>query len=198
MSSKDLDLGIVNLHKAIASLATADCVQLNVSKCITLHLIRLHFHDHIVCSAPLDVADITPLDADDICAMKADYTKSMLVNKTTGIGDVKVPKLTHLKWPEFKSALNKLFGRSFGQHEISFLYITREKDAGDFEDMYDDYRKKIIICTLNTGPAYKTDNGDVFSILVQNTETSEGSSIVQANERRPNGCKAWKELKKSL
>ena len=35
-----------------------------------------------------------------------------------------------------------------------------------------------------------------FSILVQNTEHSEGSSIVQSNERRHNGHKAWQELVK--
>ena len=57
MSSKDLDLGIFNIHnKAMASLAATGRVRLNVSKCITLHSIFLHFYDHIACSAPLDAA----------------------------------------------------------------------------------------------------------------------------------------------
>ena len=75
MQSKDLDLGIANLHKVIASLATAGRVRLNVSKYITLHSIRLHFHDCIACPDPLDAIDIADLAADDIHAMKADYTE---------------------------------------------------------------------------------------------------------------------------
>ena len=98
---------------AMDSLAAAGCVWLNVSKCITLHSIRLNFHDRIACSAPLDAAEIAALNADDICAMKSDYIESMLLNKTTRLGEVKIHKLTHLKCPESKSALNEFLGRSF-------------------------------------------------------------------------------------
>lgn len=42
---------------------------------------------------------------------KADYAESMLVNTTTVLGEVKIPKLAHLKWPEFKPALSELLGR---------------------------------------------------------------------------------------
>ena len=44
------------------------------------------------------------------------------------------------------------------------------------------------------GAAYKADNSAMFSILVQHTENSEGSSIIQANETRHNGRNAWKQL----
>lgn len=48
---------------------------------------------------------------------------------------------------------------------------------GDFDEAYDNRR-------------------GIFSILIQYTDNSEGSSIVQSNERRCNGRKAWKELQR--
>ena len=50
------------------------------------------------------------------------------------------------------------------------------------------------MCISHNGTANKANNGDGFSILVQNTENSEGSTIVQSNECHCNGRKAWKEL----
>ena len=194
MSAKDLDVGIANIHKAMATLGANMRVRLNVSKCILLHSIRLHFHDRISCSAPLNNEEISLLTAADINQMKVDYSESTLDTTATGLGDVKIPKLTHLKWPEFKSALHELLGRSYGQHKIPLLYVTRVDDVGNFGGTYDDRRTKLTMCVSHIGAAYKADNGDVFSILVQHTENTEGASIVQANETRRNGRKAWSEL----
>ena len=47
MSAKDLDMGITNIHKVMATLGVNLCVRLNVSKCILLQSICLHFHDYI-------------------------------------------------------------------------------------------------------------------------------------------------------
>ena len=194
MSTKDLDIGIANMHKSMSPLPANRRVRLNVSKIRLLHAISLHFYDRSLCSAPLEDADITALIADDITAMKTDYAESSLSQATTGLGVVKLPKLSHKKWPEFKSGLSELLGRSFGQNKIPLLYVIRENDTNDFDDTYDDRRSKLTACISHTGPSYKSDNGDVFSILVQHTEYSEGASIVQSNERRRNGRKAWKEL----
>ena len=195
MSSKHLDTGIANLHKSLSTLvANRGRVRLNVSKCILLHALRLHFFDRARCNALLENADIAALNQDDILQMKADYSESTLITTTTGLGEVKIPKLTNLKWPDFKSSLLELLGRSFGQSKIPLLYIIRENDLGDFDETYDDRRAKLTMCISLNGPAYTADNGDVFSILVQHTDNSEGSSIVQSHEKRRNGRKAWKEL----
>ena len=71
---KDLDIVITNLHKSMSSLAASRRVRLNVSQCILLNAISLHFYDHSLCSAPLEAADIASLIADDIIAIKIDYT----------------------------------------------------------------------------------------------------------------------------
>ena len=126
--------------------------------------------------------------------MKVDYAESTIDTKTTSLGAVKIPKLAHSKWPEFKSALNELLGRSNGQYKIPFLYVTRANDTGNLNGFYDDCRTKFTMCVSHIGAAYKADNGDVFSILIQHTENTEGSSIVQANELRRNGRKAWSEF----
>ena len=170
----------------MATLGVNMRVRLNVSKCILLHSIRLHFHDRISCSAPLDNEEISLLTAADINQMKVDYSESTLDTTATGLGDVKIPKLTHLKWPEFKSALHELLGRSYGQHKIPLLYVTRVDDVGNFGGTYDDRRTKLTMCVSHIGAAYKADNGDVFSILVQHTENTEGASIVEANKLRRN------------
>ena len=105
MSFKDLDVGINNIHKSMATLPANTCVRLNVSKCIILHSIRLHFYDRACCASTLDAGNITALLASDISSMKEKYAESLLTRMTTGLGEVKLPKLTHLKWPKFKSSL---------------------------------------------------------------------------------------------
>ena len=50
------------------------------------------------------------------------------------------------------------------------------------------------MCISYNGPSFKADNEEVFSILVQHTENSEGASFVQSNEWRRSGRKTWKEL----
>ena len=99
MSIKDLDIGISNLHKSMSPLPANRRVRLNVSKCILLHAISLHFYDRSLCSAPLEDADIAALVADDITAMKTDYAESSLSQVTTGLGVVKLPKLSHKNGP---------------------------------------------------------------------------------------------------
>ena len=89
-----------------------------------------------------------------------------------------MPKLTHLKWPEFKSALNELLGRSFRQNRIPFLYVIRDNDTGDFDEAYNDRHSKLTMCISHKGPSFKADNGEIFSFLVQHTENSERASIV--------------------
>ena len=68
-----------------------------------------------------------------------------------------------------------------GQNKIPLLYITRTNDEGDLDDDYDDCLTKLTSCIQHKGAAYKADNSAVFSILVQHTENSEGSSIIQEN-----------------
>ena len=162
MSAKELDVSIANIHKSLAALAANQRVRLNVSKCILLQSICLHFHDRIVCSAPLDANEISLLVAEDIDVMKVDYAESNLQTTTTDLGEVKIPKLSQLKWPEFKSAMTKLLGRSFGQHKIPLLYVTRVDTNGNFDDNYDDRRTKLTMCVSHSGVAYKSDNGDFF------------------------------------
>ena len=134
MFIKDLGIGIANLHKIMSGLPAIRHVRLNVSKYILLHAISLHFYDRSLCAAPLQAAKIAALLVDDISAMKTDYAKSTLGQATTGLGDVKLFKLTHLKWLKFKSALNELLERSFSQNRIPLVYVIRDNDAGDFDE----------------------------------------------------------------
>ena len=74
------------------------------------------------------------------------------------------------------------------------LYVIHANDVGDFDEAYDNHSNRIIKCVSHTDPAFKSYNGDVFSILVHYTENCEGISIVQSNERRRNDRKAWKQF----
>ena len=46
----------------------------------------------------------------------------------------------------------------------------------------------------HAGAAFTADNGDLYSLIVQHTEGTEGYSLVQAHERRRNGRQAWLDL----
>ena len=196
LPAKDLDNGVNNLHKALSNIdLIRDRVRLNATKCILLHSIRQHFLDRINCAAPLLQADLATLTNDDINGMREYYLESRESQLlTSGLEETKVPKLTPLKWPDFKSAIHECLGRAIGKRSIPLLYIIRDNEVGDYTDPYDNRREKLVACMSLKGSAFHTDNGDVFSLLLQHTENTEGYTIVSNNEKKRNGRKAWKEL----
>ena len=112
----------------------------------------------------------------------------------SGLGDVKVPKLTPLKWPDFKSAVCECLGRAIGKRHIPLLYIIHPNLHGDFEDVYENRREKLIAYTTLEGSAFKSNDGDVFSLLLQHTENTEGYNIISNKKKKRDGGKAWNEL----
>ena len=196
MPSKNLDSGIINLHKALSNESIVNNrVRLNVTKFILLNAIRLHFLDRINCNAPLTMVNNNAYDTDEINHMRTHYLESRQSNElTAGLGEVKVPKLTLLKWLDFKSAISECLNRAVGKNNISLSYVIRKEQLGNFEEYYDTRREKLISCMSFTGPAFQADNSDVFSLLIQHTENTEGYTIVSNNENKRNGRKAWVEL----
>ena len=194
---KDLDQAVNNLHKSLSNdPVAANRVRLNATKCITLHSIRLHFLDRINCDAKLTTRQISQLTADpDIKEFRSDYLDATLKDDDTrGLSEVKMPKLEAAKWIDFKSSLIESLSRIIGKNKIPLTYLIRESDVGNFDDDYENRTDRLVTCIQFSGVAYKHDNGDLYSILVQNTEGSEGYAIVEANEKRRNGRKAWKDL----
>ena len=77
MPSKDLDTGIVNLHKVLSNVGIVNNrVRLNVTKCILLHAICLHFLDRLNCDALLNMVDINAYAIDKINHMRTHYLES--------------------------------------------------------------------------------------------------------------------------
>ena len=77
MPSKDLDTGIVNLHKVLSNVDIVNNrVRLNVTKCIFLHAIHLNFLDRVNCDAPLNMIDTNAYDIDEIKHMRTHYLES--------------------------------------------------------------------------------------------------------------------------
>ena len=100
---------------------------------------------------------------DEINHMRTNYLESRQSNEiTTGLGEVKVPKLTPFQWPDFKSAISEYLNRVVGKNTIPLSYVIRKEQFGNFEEYYDTRREKLISCTSFTGPAFQADNGDVF------------------------------------
>ena len=76
LPTKNLDNGVGDLHKALANVPhAANRVRLNVTKCILLHAIRLHFLDRIHCSAPLEQAGLDSLIYEDVEEIRDHYLK---------------------------------------------------------------------------------------------------------------------------
>ena len=53
---------------------------------------------------------------------------------------------------------------------------------GDFEADYDTRLNRLNVCTILNGHKFKSDNGTVFSLLIQHTGGTEGYSLVQQYE----------------
>ena len=193
---KDLDHAISNLHKALSnSPVNADQVRLNATKCMTLHAIRLHFLDRTNCDSKLSGPQITALTADDVKNFRIDYLEATLNDEDTkGLSTVKMPKLVSFKWTDFKSSITESLSRIIGKNKIPLTYLVRDTDTGNFEAIYENPVDRPVACIELKGAAYKHGNGDLVSLLIQHTEGSEGNAIVEANEKKRNGRKAWTDL----
>ena len=151
----------------MANMKSQQCVRLSISKFILLHLKHLHFLYCIKCRTHLDTTDIVNLMVKDTFSLKVEYVESIQsVIPITGLGDIKISKLTYLKWSNFKLALTNLLRRSLGQHKTPLLYVIRDANTSNFNDVYDDCQSKRVLCISHTGSAFKADNNGVYSILV--------------------------------
>ena len=121
--SKDLDQAINNLHNALATQAiAANQVNLNATKCITLHSIRLHLLERINCDAELIAPQITAIDRNKLNEFRSDYLESTLNHEDTkGLSTVTIPKLVSSKWTEFKSNMTESLSRITGKKNSTDL-----------------------------------------------------------------------------
>ena len=127
-----------------------------------------------------------------ILSRRNEYLETTLTDSTTkGLGEVTIPKLTASKWIEFKTALTESLSRIVGKNKIPLSYLIRENPMNDFNAPYENRIERLIACILHRGAAYTSDNGDLYSLIVQHTEGTEGYSLVQSHERRRNGRQAW-------
>ena len=127
--------------------------------------------------------------------MKDDYLESEETStELTGLTTVPVAKLDPLKWSAFKTSMVENFGRVTGRNKIPLSYVTRGDALGDFGEIYESRIDRLTACTALRGHKYKADNGTVFSMLIQNTDGTEGYSLVQQYESSRNGRAAWTSL----
>ena len=194
LPKKTLDTSILNLHKSLADLPR-NKVRLNATKCTLLHSIRTHFNDRINCQALLNNTQIRAINLANIRIMKKDYLESEeTLTIITGLSVVSVSKLDPLKWSAFKTSMVENFGRVIGKNNIPLTYVVRPLDVGDFEGTYETRLDRLNLCTILSGHKFKSDNGTVFSLLIQHTEGTEGYGLVQQYESQRNGRKAWTSL----
>ena len=140
-----------------------------------LHSIWTHFNDCVNCDAHLENAKICAITIAKIRKMKEDYLESE-------------ETLTSI------TGLSVVYGRVIGENNIPLSYITRPLNVGDFEADYDTRLNRLNVCTILNGHKFKSDNGTVFSLLIQHTGGTEGYSLVQQYESKRNGRAAWTSL----
>ena len=54
--------------------------------------------------------------------------------------------------------------------------------------------ERLIACTAHRGAAFTSDNGDLYTLIVQHTESTEGYALFKFMNKRRNGCQAWLDL----
>jgi len=191
----ELNTSIGNLHKALANVPIVNLrVRLNATKITLLHAISLHFLDRIKCDAVLLMPALTALVTDDIKEMRTHYNEHQQSKAADGLSSVTVPKLKSTTWSEFKSGIVETLSRVKGRNDIPLSYVIRNDVVGDFKQPYESREERLVSCITQKGPAFKSDNSDVFSILLQHTENTEGYSLIEAQEKSRNGRKAWLSL----
>ena len=80
------------------------------------------------------MVNINAYTIDEINHMRTHCLESRQSNElTVGLGEVKVPKLTPLKWPDFKSAISECLNRAIEKNNIPFSYVIRKEQFGNFE-----------------------------------------------------------------
>ena len=166
--SRKLDAGVINLHTALSNVATiAQRIGLNVTKCRLLHAICLHFLDWVKCATLLDQDEIDLYTIDDVNELRTHYQKLHQSNTlTVGMGDVTIPKLTPVKWQDFKPAVTECPSCTVGKYDSPLLYIIQNNEENDFDCSHNTRREQLVECSSLKGPTFKANNGDIFSLLL--------------------------------
>ena len=137
------------------------------------------------------MSNLTALDNDDITEMRTHYNESNQKSNSEGLTSVIMPKLKSTTWSEFKSTIIETLARVTGRNRIPLSYLIHDDVLGDFEDSYESREERLVLCITHKGPAFKSDNSDVFSILLQYTDNTEGYSLIEAQEKRRNRRQTW-------
>ena len=122
------------------------------------------------------MSDLTALVNDDIKEMRTHYNESQQTSNSEGLSSIIISKLKSTTWSEFKSAIIETLSRVTGRNDIPLSYVIRDDVLGDFEYSYESREEILVLCITHRRLAFKSDNSDIFSILLQKTENKEGYS----------------------
>ena len=137
------------------------------------------------------MSNLTALDNDDITEMRTHYNESNQKSNSEGLTSVIMPKLKSTTQSEFKYTIIETLARVTGRNGIPLSYLIHDDVLGDFEDSYESREERLVLCITHKGPAFKSDNSEVFSILLQYTENTERYSLIEAQEKRRNRRQTW-------
>ena len=125
--------------------------------------------------------------------IRIDYIKSTQSQySSSNLEAITIPKLYNKNWHNFKSAPKEYLGCIIRSYNIPILYVIQEADTHDFDNTYENRHDKLRSYISYSDPSYKSDNGAVFSTLIQHTKNTEGNSMVLSETKTCNGCRAWK------
>ncbi len=145
--------------------------------------------DRLNCDALYTDVDVASLTPNDINEARDEYLDSTLSDATTkGLGEVTIPKLTGIKWMEFKTAMTESLSQIIEKNKIPLTYLIREDEVGNFNAPYSNQMEHLISCTAHRGATFMGNNSNLYSLIVQHTKGTEVYVLVQAHERRQNSC----------
>ena len=81
--------------------------------------------------------------------------------------------------------------RSIGKNGIPLIYAIRDNTTNSFNGPYESRIDYLVHCVKHVGPNYKFDNSDIFSLLIQYTENTEGHGLIILYTHRRDGLATW-------
>ena len=73
-------------------------------------------------------------------------------------------------------------------------YVIQDSAIGDFEESYDSHEERLVSCITQYGTSFKSDNIDIFLILLQYTENKEWYILIESQEKRLSSRQVWLSL----
>lgn len=144
------------------------------------------------------LATLTAADLDHLVMKHTEWEEVIKANASMTLPDVDIPKLTKDNWKRWSTTIKELFSQTYGKNYLPLLYIIRDEEVGDYDEVYNSTEEQLLSCISLNGTKARGDRQTVYSLLTQYAKDSHVMTTIDRYKRGRDSRLAWNSIKQQI